>query len=276
MADRRGKKQAFVNLLKMLNPKNAIIFSNTKKMVDELDAILRLEGYQCGALHGDMRQSQRKKVMTDMKNGKINILIASDVAARGIDIENIDYVINYDLPNNVEYFLHRIGRTARAGRKGTAVTIVNTKQQLSILKDFEKQTSSNISEIEVKVHGFAGGTKHFENSAPQKTAKNSARKSGERAGRNFAEKGKGRGKNTKRDLGQSFNRRKRNDERKKSESFDKGFKGKSTQNPKNNKRTKATRESDFETRKSPKKNKSFKTGSKFLPAKRNSRPSGKR
>jgi len=97
-----------------------MIFCNTKKMVDELTEELINRGFPAIGLHGDMKQSQRTQVMNSVKSGKSTILIATDVAARGIDVKGIDMVFNYDLPQDHEYYIHRIGRTCRAGKGGTA------------------------------------------------------------------------------------------------------------------------------------------------------------
>jgi ATP-dependent RNA helicase DeaD len=143
------KKESLKHILNKFNPYACIVFCNTKAMADEVANFLIDFKINAAALHGDLRQSQRKKVMASVKQGKENLLVATDVAARGIDINNVDYVINYDLPNNVEYFLHRIGRTARAGKSGNAITILTTNNQLKMLKDYEKQTLSNILPLEL-------------------------------------------------------------------------------------------------------------------------------
>ena len=104
-------KPALLNsFLSKYMPKKAIIFCNTKKAVDELDFFLNKNGFNAVSLHGDMKQSLRTTVMYDFKKGKTQFLIATDVAARGIDVSDVDYVINYDLPQNIEYYIHRIDR----------------------------------------------------------------------------------------------------------------------------------------------------------------------
>lgn len=141
------KKDSLLQLFEKLQPKHSIVFTNTKRMAEEIANLLNGSGFSALALHGDLRQSQRKKVLADVKKSNNITLVASDVAARGIDINDIDYVVNYDIPHNTEYFLHRIGRTARAGKSGSAVTIVTTKDQLNHLKEIEKETNSIIKEL---------------------------------------------------------------------------------------------------------------------------------
>lgn len=141
-----GKKiDAVSRLLDFYNPNRCIIFCNTKRMVDQLVNQLQLRGYTPDGLHGDMKQTARTKVMNAFKSGKIDILIATDVAARGIDVDDIDTVINYDLPQDAEYYVHRIGRTGRAGKAGTAHTLVSGRKLVASLKDIERHTKSKIT-----------------------------------------------------------------------------------------------------------------------------------
>lgn len=118
------KTEALARILDMHDFKSVLIFCNTKKMVDELVEQLRSRGYLVECIHGDKIQSQRDRVMERFRAGKIEVLIATDVAARGIDVENIDVVVNYDVPSDEEYYVHRIGRTGRAGKSGRAYTFV--------------------------------------------------------------------------------------------------------------------------------------------------------
>ncbi|MEG0804598.1 MAG: DEAD/DEAH box helicase, partial [Pygmaiobacter sp.] len=106
-----GKNDALKLLLEYHRPKRALIFCNTKKMVDELCADLCDDGFKASGLHGDLKQSQRNTVMNEFKSGRAPILIATDVAARGIDVEDVEAVFNYDIPQEYEYYIHRIGRT---------------------------------------------------------------------------------------------------------------------------------------------------------------------
>ncbi|MFA6309658.1 MAG: DEAD/DEAH box helicase [Clostridia bacterium] len=125
------------------NYKLSLVFCNTKKRVDELTSSLKSRGYAAEALHGDMRQIQRDKVMAKFRKGSIDILIATDVAARGIDVDDIEAVFNYDLPNDEEYYVHRIGRTGRAGKTGKSYSFVFGRE-IYKLKDIQRYTKSSI------------------------------------------------------------------------------------------------------------------------------------
>lgn len=143
-----GRKMDALNLvLHFHSPRLAMIFCNTKRMVDEITAYLCDNGFFAEGLHGDMKQSQRTKVMDSFKSGKTSILVATDVAARGIDVNDIDYVINYDIPQNNEYYVHRIGRTGRAGKKGTAITLCSGRNQIFELRDIGRMVKSEIKEL---------------------------------------------------------------------------------------------------------------------------------
>ena len=145
-----GKKFDALDLLLIKNqPKSSMIFCNTKKMVDELTNILVSKGYKAAGIHGDMKQLQRTSVMSSFKSGKTSILVATDVAARGIDVNGIDAVFNFDLPQDNEYYIHRIGRTGRAGKSGTAYTLVCNRKQVSDLNMIAKNTKSVIKESEL-------------------------------------------------------------------------------------------------------------------------------
>jgi ATP-dependent RNA helicase DeaD len=108
---------------------------------------LQTRGYNVEALHGDMRQTERDAVMAKFRYGEINMLVATDVAARGLDVERIDVVFNYDVPNDEEYYVHRIGRTARAGKAGVAYTFISGKE-FNTLKDIQKFTKASIKMVE--------------------------------------------------------------------------------------------------------------------------------
>ena len=120
----RSKVEVLCRLLDLEDPRLAIVFCNTKKAVDECTEALLARGYPADRLHGDVTQQMRERVLTRFREGKVEVLIATDVAARGIDIEEIDIVFNYDVPQDPEDYVHRIGRTGRAGRSGRAVTFV--------------------------------------------------------------------------------------------------------------------------------------------------------
>ena len=120
----KNKAEVLTRLLDMYSPKLSLVFCNTKKGVDELVDKLEGRGYFAEGLHGDMKQQQRDRVMKKFRDGKTEILVATDVAARGIDVDDVEAVFNYDLPQEDEYYVHRIGRTGRAGRTGRSFTFV--------------------------------------------------------------------------------------------------------------------------------------------------------
>lgn len=122
--DIRDKFRDMTVLLDVYNINLALIFCNTKKSVDFVKKHLKKEGYSVDSIHGDMTQKARDKVMNKFRNGNISILVATDVAARGLDIDNVDVIVNYDVPQNHDDYVHRIGRTARAGKTGLAFTLV--------------------------------------------------------------------------------------------------------------------------------------------------------
>ena len=140
---RKDKVEVLTRLLDYYNPKGSIVFCNTKRMVDELSHELTLRGYFAEGLHGDMKQAQRDRVMANFRSGKTDILIATDVAARGLDIDYVEAVFNYDIPQDDEYYVHRIGRTGRAGRTGKAFSFVKGKEVYK-LKDIMRYCKTKI------------------------------------------------------------------------------------------------------------------------------------
>lgn len=135
-------------LLDIYNPNLSLVFCNTKRRVDKLVSHLQVRGYLADGLHGDLTQRQRDRVMSKFRNGKIDVLVATDVAARGIDVEDIEVVFNYDVPNDDEYYVHRIGRTGRAGKKGKAFTFVSGKE-IYQLRDIQRYTKTKIEQQEI-------------------------------------------------------------------------------------------------------------------------------
>ena len=127
---------------------NAIIFCKTKRSVDEVVAAMQQKHYNVEAMHGDLSQNQRMNTLRRFKNGQIQYLVATDVAARGIDVDNISHVINYELPQEEELYIHRIGRTGRANKKGEAYSIVTAREK-NFLKAIEKHTKSHIEKLEI-------------------------------------------------------------------------------------------------------------------------------
>lgn len=142
----RKKLDALCKVLDETNPFMAIIFCRTKRRVDKLEVDLYQRGYNCKKLHGDLTQSKRERVMKDFKNTDIQYLIATDVAARGLDITGVTHIYNYDIPENAESYIHRIGRTGRAGEKGWAYLFIDPKDK-GTLNLIEKGIQSKITRL---------------------------------------------------------------------------------------------------------------------------------
>ncbi len=142
---RQDKDAACIRLLEYYQPKLCLIFCNTKLKVDELAEVLKKTGFQAEGLHGDMSQHQRDVAMNRFRNNSTQILIATDVAARGIDVDNVEAVINYDLPQDIEYYVHRIGRTGRAGKTGQSFTFASARE-LYRIREIERICHTSIEE----------------------------------------------------------------------------------------------------------------------------------
>lgn len=140
----RQKFEALSRLLDMESPELAIVFGRTKRRVDELSEALQKRGYSADGLHGDLSQNQRDIVMRKFREGSIDVLVATDVAARGLDVSGVTHVINFDLPQDPESYVHRIGRTGRAGKEGSAWTFV-TPREIDHLHLIEKITRHRIN-----------------------------------------------------------------------------------------------------------------------------------
>lgn len=137
------KMDALCRVLDSQGFRKALVFCSTKRSVDEISAHLQMRGYLADGLHGNLVQAQRDRVMARFRTGGIEILVATDVAARGIDVDDVDAVINYDIPNDVENYVHRIGRTGRAGRAGSAFTFVTARENYK-LRDIIRYTKARI------------------------------------------------------------------------------------------------------------------------------------
>ncbi len=142
------KKDVLTRLIDMYNLKSGIVFANTKRMVDDIVGDLQAKGYFAEGLHGDMGQQQRQNTLDKFRKGTLEILVATDVAARGIDVENVEAVVNYDLPADEEYYVHRIGRTGRAGKQGKAFTFVSGRD-IYKLRDIMRFTKATIKQERV-------------------------------------------------------------------------------------------------------------------------------
>ena len=144
--EKKNKLSNLINLIKFEEIRSAVVFCNKKKDIDKVNLFLKKNNYHTVCLHGDMSQSSRIKSLDQFKKGNAQILVASDVVARGIDIDNLSHVFNYDVPNNPEDYVHRIGRTGRAGKKGKAYTIFEEIDKKNILM-IEKIISKKIKII---------------------------------------------------------------------------------------------------------------------------------
>jgi len=145
---RAGKVAALGRILDLESPAAAIVFCRTRTEVDELAETLSARGYASEALHGGMTQEQRDKVMRRLRAGEAELLIATDVAARGLDVEHLTHVVNYDLPTSPESYVHRIGRVGRAGREGVAITLVEPREHHQ-LRNIERITRQKIGIAQV-------------------------------------------------------------------------------------------------------------------------------
>ncbi len=139
------KMDALTRVLEVESFEAMIVFVRTKQATEEVAEKLRARGFSAAAINGDIAQAQRERTIASLKNGAIDILVATDVAARGLDVERISHVVNYDIPHDTEAYVHRIGRTGRAGRSGTALLFVSPRER-HLLKAIEKATRQKLSE----------------------------------------------------------------------------------------------------------------------------------
>ena len=152
--DPQNKTELLVDLIKENNMDCALVFTKTKHKADKVSKILNQNHITADAIHGNKSQSQRERALADFKRGKVKVLVATDIAARGIDVNNISHVINFELPNEPENYVHRIGRTARAGTDGTAYSFCSGEER-NFLRDIERLTKSKATEVEHKFHSEA-------------------------------------------------------------------------------------------------------------------------
>lgn len=182
--DKGDKRKLLYHLIRNENLSNVLVFTRTKHGADNVVKALKKNGVEAGAIHGDKSQSARQRILDAFKNKEIPVLVATDIAARGIDIESLPYVINFDLPNIPETYVHRIGRTGRAGNEGLAISFCG-KDELPYLKDIEKLIRIKLKVIEGHPFPFAeepAGTKPAEQKKPDlrnknKNKQNNSRKS---------------------------------------------------------------------------------------------------
>lgn len=143
VVDRPHRGAALARIIDMAGPKSALVFCRTRLEVDEVTLMLNSRGHRAEAIHGGMSQVQRDRVMQAFRTGQTQLLVATDVAARGLDIPHVSHVINYDLPSSAEVYVHRIGRTGRAGREGSAITILDPREQ-RLLRSIEQLTKAQV------------------------------------------------------------------------------------------------------------------------------------
>jgi ATP-dependent RNA helicase DeaD len=143
-----SREAALCRILDLHNPAKAMVFTNTRKMADVISTMLKNNGYKAEALHGDMTQRERDRVMGSFRVGTLTILVATDVAARGIDVDDVDIVFNYDLPQDTEYYVHRIGRTARIGKTGRSISFV-TPPERRRMREIQMHTKAYMEKMRV-------------------------------------------------------------------------------------------------------------------------------
>jgi ATP-dependent RNA helicase DeaD len=187
----RAKQATLIELIETHRPFLAVIFCRTKRRVSKLYEILRARGFSCDELHGDLSQAKREQVMKRFRDAEIQLLIATDVAARGLDVEGVTHVFNYDIPQDSESYVHRIGRTGRAGMKGMAITLYSTadKPALDTIEKelnirIQKQNLGNAKkEKETAQEGSARGEKKDKNVQQKSQRQRKAGRSPEPQGR---------------------------------------------------------------------------------------------
>ena len=151
--ERNEKADTLARLLDMGGYERVIAFCNTKNMTDRLAGLLQMRGISCQAIHGDIQQAVRERTLKKFREGKLRVLAATDVAARGLDIDDVDAVFNYDVPDENEYYIHRIGRTGRARRHGVAFTLVSTVGESLRMDDIQKNTGNTIRPVHFNERG---------------------------------------------------------------------------------------------------------------------------
>ena len=154
LVDKGDKRKLLYHLIRNESLNNVLVFTRTKHGADNVVKALKKNGVEAGAIHGDKSQGARQRVLEAFKNKELSVLVATDIAARGIDIESLPYVINFDLPNIPETYVHRIGRTGRAGNSGLAISFCG-RDELPYLKDIEKLIGMKLKVIEGHPYPFA-------------------------------------------------------------------------------------------------------------------------
>lgn len=154
---REEKPKILSKLMRQESYDRAIVFCNTKNMADRLTGLLTMEKFPCLAIHGDIPQSQREKTLQKFRSGQLQLLVATDVAARGLDIDDVDVVFNYDVPDETEYYIHRIGRTGRAKRHGVAYTFVSSVTEDIKMDEISRHTQNTLIPLTLEEKNSEGG-----------------------------------------------------------------------------------------------------------------------
>jgi ATP-dependent RNA helicase RhlE len=198
--DPENKNELLLDLIEQQKMKCILVFVGAKYKADKVAMMLRRSGIKADAIHGNKSQSQRDYALRDFKTGRIQVLVATDIAARGIDIEDISHVINYDLPNEPENYVHRIGRTARAGKEGTAYSFCSAEER-NYLHQIERKTKQKIEHADHKYHSLKAKNAEGDAARPRPRGQQ-GRGGGHRGGgRRFGGGSRGEGRGDRREGG---------------------------------------------------------------------------
>lgn len=193
----RGKQRALIQLLEQHQPYLAVIFCRTKIRAKKLNEALQDHGIVSDELHGDLTQAKREQVMKRFREARLQVLVATDVAARGLDVEGVTHVYNYDMPLDGESYIHRIGRTGRAGHKGMAVTLA-TPYDVSKLAAVEKSINARLEHRTIDREGELSSARGAQRSGGKESGNKEGRNKDSRAGGRSGEAGRGRGRGSDR------------------------------------------------------------------------------
>lgn len=186
----KAKEEKIQQLRSMLENRDiwqAIVFIRTKHAADKMAKQIKEWGHSAAALHGDMKQNARNRVVKEMHNGKVRVLVATDVAARGLDVKELTHVINFDLPQVAEDYIHRIGRTGRAGAEGFAISFAS-REEMPLLRDIERLLNQEIEALNERPQGRSGGNAHNPRTAGRRVTAGRSQGSRDGGGRSFADR----------------------------------------------------------------------------------------
>jgi len=183
--DRAMKNRRLQEILSQYHGMKVIVFAGTKRMADQLSRDLRQQGVPAAAIHGDKEQWQREQSLQDFKAGKITVLVATDVASRGIDVKDLALVLNYDFPQNCEDYIHRVGRTGRAGNQGTAITFFvprqdakHSKKLVQLLEKNNQEVPPQLRSLSMQNRSFGGRNRYRPNGGGRSGGRRDHRPSG--------------------------------------------------------------------------------------------------